>query len=83
LTHELIFSPECVVSVLRITGFGAVELREVGPYVHGIKSAVRWALWKLFWAGAALWNLAETGSALGGIYTRNMMVKAVRVPDAP
>ena len=78
LTHELIFSPECLVSTLTLCGFRSIELREVQPYVHGIKSCVRWGLWKLVWAASAIWNLAETGGLCGGIYSRNMMLRAVK-----
>jgi len=78
LTHELIFSPEALESVLRLTGFDGIEIRDTAPYVHGVRSAVRWVLWKVCWTAAALWNLAETGSTLGGVYTRNMMAKAVK-----
>jgi len=78
LTHELIFSPECLTSTLKLCGFRDIEVREVSPYVHGTKSAVRWGVWKLIWAGCATWNLAETGSLCGGVYSRNMMVRAVR-----
>ena len=78
LTHELILSPECLTSTLKLCGFRDIEVREVTPYVHGIKSAVRWGIWKLIWAGCATWNLAETGSLCSGIYSRNMMVRAVK-----
>jgi 2-polyprenyl-3-methyl-5-hydroxy-6-metoxy-1,4-benzoquinol methylase len=78
LTHELIFSPECMASTLRLTGFGEIGISEVGPFIHGIRSAGRWALWQLIRAGCALWNLAETGSANGGVYSRNMLVRAVK-----
>lgn len=80
LTHEVIYDPYCIASMLRLRDFSAVEVREVGPYVHGLKSSVRWSLWRLIWAGCALWNLSETGSSNGGVYTRNMIVKAVKAP---
>lgn len=78
LTHELIFSPEALESTLWLVGFQEIEIRDAPPYVHGVKSAARWLLWKGCWVAAALWNLAETGSTLGGVYTRNMMAKAVK-----
>jgi 2-polyprenyl-3-methyl-5-hydroxy-6-metoxy-1,4-benzoquinol methylase len=80
LTHEVIYSPECIASTLRLGDFSAIEIREVGPYVHGLKSSVRWLLWRLISAGCAMWNLSETGSRNGGIYTRNMIVRAVKAP---
>ena len=78
LTHELIFSPKSIRSTLRLTGFGNVQVREIRPYAHGLKSVLRCCLWKLIWGGCALWNLAETGSAQGGVYSRNMLVRAVK-----
>jgi cyclopropane fatty-acyl-phospholipid synthase-like methyltransferase len=78
LTHELIFSPTCLVSTLQLSGFTNIAVREVGPYVHGCKSAVRWVLWKLIWAGCAFWNCVESGALYGGVYTRNMLVRALK-----
>ena len=81
LTHEWIFNSRSITSVLRLVGFNDVRSKEVTPYVHGMFSALRWGLWKLIRAACILWNLAETGSNQGGIYTRNMMVTAVRPLD--
>ena len=81
LTHEWIFTPRSITSVLRLMGFSEVRSKEVTPYVHGTFSALRWVLWKLIWTGCYLWNLAESGYDCGGIYTRNMMVIAVRPLD--
>jgi SAM-dependent methyltransferase len=78
LTHELIFSPRCIVSTLQLSGFKEIDVREVGPLIHGCKSAVRWALWKFIWAGCAAWNYVELGGSHGGVYTRNMLVRAVK-----
>lgn len=78
LTHELIFSPKCIASTLRLTGFTDIEVREVAPYVHGCTSAVRWILWQLIRAGCAAWNYIESGASQGGVYTRNMLVRAVK-----
>src|ERR1035437_186122 len=78
LTHELIFSPECIVSTLQVTRFKDITVREAGPYIHGFRSAVRFILWKFIWAGCAAWNYIESGSSHGGVYTRTMLVKAVK-----
>jgi SAM-dependent methyltransferase len=78
LTHELIFSPECVASTLRLSGFKDIEVREVAPFAHGLKSAVRWCIWKLIRGGCSIWSIAETGGLCGGVYSRNMMVKGVK-----
>jgi 2-polyprenyl-3-methyl-5-hydroxy-6-metoxy-1,4-benzoquinol methylase len=76
LTHELILNQLSAEVTLKLTGFENIEVREVAPFVHGLTSAIRLGVWKMFWAVCAIWNLAETGSLHGGVYTRNMMVKA-------
>ena len=81
LTHEWIFDPRCLTSVLALAGFDRQQVRETPPYVHGIKSAIRWLLWRFIWGGCALWSLAETGSTQSGIYTRNMLCVSFRPED--
>jgi 2-polyprenyl-3-methyl-5-hydroxy-6-metoxy-1,4-benzoquinol methylase len=78
LTHELIFDPHCLASTLRSCGFKDIKLREVGPYIHGIVSAVRWVLWKFVRAGYIAVNCIESGGSQGGVYTRNMLVSALK-----
>ena len=75
-THELLLSQRSAEAVLKLTGFRNVAVREVAPFVHGPASAIRAAIWLAIHAGCAIWNLAETGRRNGGIYTRNMLVKA-------
>jgi hypothetical protein len=78
LTHEWIYDPHCITAVLALVGLHEVEIREITPYVHGIPSALRLAAWSVIRAACAVWNLAETGSAGGGVYTRNLMAVAFR-----
>jgi SAM-dependent methyltransferase len=78
LTHEIIYSPTCLASLLRLTGFAQIETREVGPCVHSLKGFILWPLRRAVLLGYALWNLAETGSLLGGVYSRNMLIRAVK-----
>jgi hypothetical protein len=66
---------------LRLAGFKELHAREVAPYVHGVTSAVRWLGWRLIRSGCALWNLIETGSDAGGIYTRNMTLLCVNCEE--
>jgi 2-polyprenyl-3-methyl-5-hydroxy-6-metoxy-1,4-benzoquinol methylase len=81
LTHEWIFDPHCIAALLQLVGFQDIRIREITPYVHGAFSAMRWALWNLIRIGCAVWNFAETGSAQGGVYTRNMVVVGSRSLD--
>ena len=78
LTHELIFGPSCLASTLRLSGFKDVKLREVGPHIHGFVSGVRWVLWKFVRAGYIALNCIESGGSFGGVYTRNMLVSALK-----
>lgn len=78
LTHELIFSPECLATTLRMSDLIPIGIREVAPYPHGLVSSVRWLLWKLIWASYAARNYIESGSSYGGVYTRNMLICAVK-----
>jgi 2-polyprenyl-3-methyl-5-hydroxy-6-metoxy-1,4-benzoquinol methylase len=78
LTHEWIFNADSLIPILCLVGFNDVRIREITPYVHGVFSAMRWAVWNLIRTGCALWYVAETGSARDGVYTRNMIAVAFR-----
>lgn len=78
LTHEIAFNPHSLENVLRLVGFKRVEFKEAGPVVHGMKSLVRWVVWKIVRSGLVIWNLAETGQVGSGIFTRVFRARAVR-----
>ncbi|HEX8903434.1 MAG TPA: hypothetical protein VF771_01190, partial [Longimicrobiaceae bacterium] len=78
LTHELAFEPRSLAYALRHAGLRDVEIRECGPYVHGLRSLVRVGVWWLIRAGLRVWNLAETGSDQGGVYTRVFTAAALK-----
>jgi len=82
LTHEVLFTPGSLASTLSLASFSHFQVREVAPYVHGVRSAVRWALCRMIWTGCAIWHLAETGSLCGGVYSRNMLVRTVKADQA-
>lgn len=77
-THEWFFTPAGLERLLRMAGFADFAVRECGPHVHGLKSAIRWALWKLISLVLKLWNLAETGGAGSGMYTRVFICSAIK-----
>lgn len=77
-THEVVFTPECLKNVLGLCGFKGVAVREVAPIVHGCKSALRWFAWNILWLACAGWHLAESGNLCGGIYTKNMLARAIK-----
>jgi len=56
-----------------------VICREDTPVPHGIKSAVRWILWKMIRSGLRFYIAAETGAAEGEcIFSQNFLVIAVK-----
>ena len=76
LTHEVAFDSAVLAHLLSVTGFVNTEARECGPYVRGIKSLVRAALWSLIRQGIVICNLVETGTPGSGVLTRVFEMKA-------
>jgi SAM-dependent methyltransferase len=78
-THELAFTRASLTQVLRSSGFARVECYEDVPIPHGIKSSIRWFLWKGIRAGLRLWLAIETGdSARTGIFSQNLLAVALK-----
>lgn len=78
LTHEVGLQANCLGRLLSLTGFRGIEPREMGPWVHGLKSAVRFAMWRCIKLGLKVWNLAEMGNIGSGVYTRIFLISAVK-----
>lgn len=76
LTHELALNANSLNHLLELVGFTEFSARECTAYIHGIKSLIRWVIWRFIHLGLLIWNYAETGSAGSGIYTRVFMAKA-------
>lgn len=79
-THEVCFNPNSLTRLLRLVGFGNLEIRETGPVPYGnsLISTVRYLIWQLIRAGLRLWNLAETGSAGTGVWTRVFLISGIK-----
>ncbi len=79
-THEICFNPNALARLLRVAGFSAVEARETGPLPWGssFASTVRYAIWQMIRTGLYIWNLAETGTAGGGVWTRVFLISGVK-----
>ncbi len=71
-THEIGFTPHSLSQVLYFTGFRDVEVFPKEPYVHGLKSAARWLLWKGMKQLIRFYLLVETGSGGFEVYTEVM-----------
>lgn len=75
-THEVGFTPHSLSQVLYFTGFRDVKIFPKEPYVHGVKSAVRWVLWRSIKQLIRFYLLVEAGSVESGVYTETMYVIA-------
>jgi len=62
VTHEQAFTRTSIGQLLLSSGFRTVECYEDAPIVHGVKSAVRYALWKVVRGMLRVYLAAETGS---------------------
>ncbi len=61
-THELAFTRTSITQLLKSSGFLNVLCYEDTPIPHGIKSAVRWLLWKAIRGMLRLYLAVETGA---------------------
>ena len=78
-THELAFTRASIAQILLSSGFAKVDCFEDTPVVHGMKSAVRWALWKVIRSMLWLYIAAETGDASNDhIFTQNFLTVAIK-----
>ncbi len=77
-THEVGFNPNALSRLLSLTGFQRIVSRETGPIPigHSVKSTIRYLIWQCIRASLKLWNLAETGGAGSGVFTRVFLITA-------
>ena len=79
LTHELALTRESVAQLLRSSGFIEVYCFEDTPVVHGVKSAIRWVLWKAIRAALRAYIAVETGDTdRKCIFSQNFLTVAVK-----
>jgi len=78
-THEQAFTPSSLQQLLKASGFSRVEFAECGPRIHGLKSMIRFILWRGVRLVYRLISAVETGDlAKDGIFTRNFYAVAYR-----
>lgn len=76
ITHEWAFTPNNFQQLAALVGFApAIDVREWGPYPHGVVSTLRYLLWQIIRAGIATWFLIEVANTKGGVYTMDMLVR--------
>lgn len=74
-THELALTKESALQVFRVAGFKDVEIYSQPPIIHGLKSFIRYYLWKCIEHCLRFYLLIETGSSKG-IFTQNLIAVA-------
>lgn len=74
-THELAFTKDSLSQALRLVGFTEFAFYSTGPVPHGLKSAVRFLLWKMIEGLLKFYMLVETGTS-DGIYTQTIIAVA-------
>lgn len=82
ITHELSFAPTSVVQMCAVAGFEPVAILEHGPVVHGLTSAIRWAVWQVIRAGLLLARMAEGADWRFPVFTQDLVFVA-RTPLTP
>ena len=79
MTHEQAFTRTSIGQLLMSSGFRAVECYEDAPVVHGVKSAMRLAVWKLVRVMLRVYLAAETGSTdRSVILSQNFLIIATK-----
>lgn len=77
-SHEQIFTRVSINQVLKSSGFSEVHCYEDEPVIHGVKSLIRWILWKMIRGVLRLYLVAETGA--GGrrcIFSQNFLTVGI------
>ena len=78
-THELALTRVSITQLLKSSGFSLVTCHEDTPIPHGLKSAVRWLLWKAIRGGLRLYLAAETGAGEKTcIFSQNFLTISVK-----
>ena len=74
-THEMIFTRSSLNQILKATGYKDAEFHPTGPVPKGLKSTVRYILWKGIETLLRFYMAIETGS-FSGIFTQNIIAMA-------
>ena len=79
-THEVGFSPNALSRLLHMTGFTETEAREMGPVPFGysMASTLRYLVWQAICMVLKIWNIAETGNAGSGVFTRVFLISGIK-----
>ena len=78
-THEQAFTRTSIIQLMKSSGFSQVACYEDTPIPHGLKSAVRWFLWKCIRGILRIFLAVETGAGEQEcIFTQNFLTVAIK-----
>jgi SAM-dependent methyltransferase len=78
-THELAFTRSSLTQLLKASGFVSVQCYEDEPVPHGIRSVVRFLLWKIIRTGLLFYIAVETGAFdRGAVFSQNLLAVVER-----
>lgn len=76
-THEVVFTRISLAQLLISSGFKTLQCYEDEPIPHGIKSAIRWFLWKVIRSILRIYIAIETGNTgKGAIFSQVFLAVA-------
>lgn len=79
LSHEMAFTTTSIAQVFLSSRYSSVACYEDQPVVHGVKSAVRWAIWRVIRGCLRVYIAAETGSnGRGAVFSQNLLAVAIK-----
>lgn len=82
LTHEQAFTRASLNQLLRSSGFDDVACLEDRPIPHGVKSAIRAALWRVIRVGLLTYIAVETGGFdRAAVFSQNLLAVAQKRQD--
>jgi len=74
-THENAFTTSSLAQVLKAVGFKDIQFYPTGPVPLGLKSTMRYLMWKMIESAIRMYKVIETGSA-SGIFTPSIIAVA-------
>jgi 2-polyprenyl-3-methyl-5-hydroxy-6-metoxy-1,4-benzoquinol methylase len=77
-THEQAFTAASINQVLSVSGFRRVHCFEDAPIPHGLKSSVRWVLWKILRSCLRLYVAAEMGTTGDLVFSQCFLAVAFK-----
>lgn len=80
-THEMCFTDRSLKQIFNVCGFNKMEFYEDIPIPHGIKSFVRYLLWKVIRSICGFIYMVESGSTEDIILSQNVLCVAGKSHD--